>query len=149
MIIKRYSNIDWAGDNVIRKSMSKYIFILNREPVKWYLKYKSKINFLIKAKYVVLTMAVKEVIWLWFLLTKLNLLLPSNQYAKIKVAKKIRDAKKIKANFKDQEKEDNEDMASKTILIDFFTSLEAISLKGNNQRSIVFIHNLIYHAQMK
>lgn len=36
LIIKSYFDSDWAGDYSTRKSISRYIFILNGEPVSWY-----------------------------------------------------------------------------------------------------------------
>lgn len=61
-----------------------------------------------EVEYVVLTLVTKKVMWLQLLLIELGLLLPSNQYAKIKVTEKSRGIREIKANFKDQEEEDNE-----------------------------------------
>lgn len=38
LIIKEYSNSDLAGDHITRKSISRYIFMLNRGSVNWYSK---------------------------------------------------------------------------------------------------------------
>lgn len=58
--------------------------------------------------------------------------------------KESRGAREIKANFKDQEKEDNKNIALKTTLIDLF-----ISHKDDNQRSITLIYNNVYYASIK
>lgn len=83
------------------------------------------------------------------MLTKLDLLFPNNQYAEIKVAEKNRGAKKIKANFRNKEEEDNKSMVLKATLIYLSTSCKAISLKSDYQELIIVIHNLVYHAQTK
>ncbi len=94
LTIKRYSNSDWASDHTTRKSMSGYIFMLNGGLVSWCLKRQSIVAFFsTKVEYVALTLASKETTWLQLLLTKLDLLLPNNQYVKIKIAKGSKDAK--------------------------------------------------------
>lgn len=108
LIIKRYSDSNWASDHATRILTSRYIFIFNRRPIRLSSKHQSTVAFsLTKAKYVALILAAKKTTWLWLLLIKLGLLLPTNYYAEIKVTEKSRGAKEIKANFKDKEKEDN------------------------------------------
>lgn len=83
--------------------------------------------------------------WLCLLLTKLGLLLSSNQYTKIKLIKKSTSIRKIMTNFKDQEKEeDNEGITLNVTSID-----SSILLKGNNQRLITIIYNPFYYTQIK
>ncbi len=133
LIIKGYFDSDWAGDHATRKSTSGYIFILNGGPVSWCSKRQSTVALsLTEAEYVVLTLASKETTWLRLLLTELGLLLLNHQYVKIKVAEGSRGAKEIKVNLKDQEKENNRSMASKTTSTYSSTSCKAISLKGDN-----------------
>lgn len=82
--------------------MSRYIFMFNGGPVNWYSKYQFIIAFFkIKAEYVMLTLAAKKTMWLWLLLMELGLLLPNNQYTKIKVIKGNISVEKIKTNFRD------------------------------------------------
>ena len=102
-----------------------------------------------EAEYVVLILALKEAIWLQLLLIELGLLLLNNQYAKIKVAEGNKSAKKIKANLKSQEEEDNKEMALKAAVIHLSTSIKTISLKSDNQGLIALAHNLVYYTQTK
>ncbi len=147
LIIKGYSDSDWAGDHATRKSTSGYIFILNRGPVSWCSKRQSTVTLLsIEAKYVALTLVSKEATWLRLLLTELGLPLSNDQYAKIKVVEGSRGAKEIKANIRDQEEEDNRSMALKATSTHPSTSRKVISLKGDNQGSIALAHNPVYHA---
>lgn len=78
------------------------------------------------------------------MLIKPGLQLFSNQYAKNKFMKRSKSTQKIKANFKDQEEEDNKGIAFSITLIHFSTSLKAISIKDNNLRSITLAHILVY-----
>lgn len=57
-----------------------------------------------------LTLASKEPTWLRLLLTELGLLLPSDQYAEIKVVEGSTGAAEIKANLRDQEEEEHKGM---------------------------------------
>ena len=110
--------------------MSGYIFILNRRPVSWCLKRQSTVALSsTEAEYVILILALKEATWLRLLLIELDLQLPEDQYAEIKVAKRSKGAKKIKANLRSQEEKDNKGMASKFISINSSTSIKAIQLK--------------------
>lgn len=145
LIIKGYFNSDWPGDHYNRKSMSRYIFILNSGLVSWCLKLQSIVVFFsTEAEYVVLILEVKKVTWLQFLLTELNLLLPDDQYAEIKVVEGNIGIAEIKANLRDQEKKEVVAIISKKHLK---LSIEpSISLKGDNQESITLIHNLVYHT---
>lgn len=55
--------------------------------------------------------------------------------------KESKDVKEIKAKLRDQEEEEDNSIASKA------TSIHPlISLKDDNQRSIILAHNPIYHA---
>lgn len=103
----------------------------------------------IETKYVALILVSKKAIWLQLLLTKLGLLLLSDQYTEIKVIEGSKGAKEIKANLKGQKEEDNRGIASKTTLIYLFTSPKAILLKDDNQRSIVLTYNPVYHTWTK
>lgn len=38
LIIKSYFDSDWMGDNVTKKSISRFVFMLNGERVSWYSK---------------------------------------------------------------------------------------------------------------
>lgn len=61
LIIKIYSNSDWAGSHIIRMSRSGYIFILNSESVSSCSKYQAKVALSsIDVKYVALILVVKE-----------------------------------------------------------------------------------------
>lgn len=60
--------------------------------------------------------------------------------------KRSKSAREIKANFKDQEEEDNKSIAS---VIHFSISLKAISVKGDNLRLITLAYNPVYYAQTK
>lgn len=79
------------------------------------------------------------------MLIELDLLLYNNQYAEIKFTEKSISIKKIKANLRDPEKEEeNKDMTLNTASIK-----PSISLKSNNQESIALAYNPIYHAPIK
>lgn len=64
----------------------------------------------------VLILVAKEIAWLQPLLIELGLLLPTDQYTKIKIIEGSRGVKKIKVNLKDQ-KEKNDGMVSKATSI--------------------------------
>ena len=86
LIIKGYSDSDWAGDHATRKLTSGFVFMLNGGPVSWYAKRQATVALSsTEAEYVALTLAAKEATWLRLLLTKLGLLKASDQYAEIKV----------------------------------------------------------------
>lgn len=86
LIIKGYSNSNWSDDYRTKKSISGFIFLLNSDPVSWYLKRQAIVALLLtKAKYIALTITTKNVTWLRLLLTKIGLLDRNGQYAKIKV----------------------------------------------------------------
>ena len=142
LIIKGYSDSDWAGDHTTRKSMSGYIFMLNGGPVSWCSKCQSTVALSsTEAEYVTLTLASKEAAWLRLLLTELGLLLPDDQYAEIKVVEESTVAAEIKANLREQEEEIVVTKPSKEHV--------PISLKGDNQGSIALAHNHVYHARTK
>lgn len=61
LIIKGYSDSNWAGDHVTKKSTSGFIFMLNGCPVSWCSKRQATVALLsTKVEYVALTLAVKE-----------------------------------------------------------------------------------------
>ena len=75
LVIKGYSDSDWAGDYATRKSTSGFIFMLNGGPVSWCSKRQATVALSsTEAEYVALTLAAKEATWLRLLLTKLSLL---------------------------------------------------------------------------
>lgn len=124
--------------------------MLNRGSVSWCLKYQSMVALSsTEVEYVALMVVLKKAMWLRLLLIELGLLLPNNQYTEIKVIKENKGIKKIKANLRDQEEENNERIVLKVTLIDFSTLCKAISLKDNNQGLITLIHNSVYYAQTK
>ena len=60
-----YSDADWAGDLSDRKSTSGYVFILSGGPVSWSSRKQKCVAFsTAEAKYVALSAAVQECIWL-------------------------------------------------------------------------------------
>lgn len=80
-------------------------------------------------------------------MTKLNLLLPDNQYTEIRVVEGSTGIAEIKANLWDQKKEEIIAMASEK---HHKLSIEpSISLKVDNQGSIALAHNPVYYAQTK
>ena len=78
LIIKGYSDSDWASDHSTRKSTSGYIFMLNGGPVSWCLKRQTVALSSTEAVYVALTLVSKVATWLRPLLTELGLLLPED-----------------------------------------------------------------------
>ncbi len=75
LIIKSFSNSDWAGDHASRKSTSGFVFMLNGGPVSWCSKKQATVALsLTEAKYMTLTLATKEVAWMRLLLTEISLL---------------------------------------------------------------------------
>lgn len=87
LIIKCYSNLDCVGDNTIRKSILRSIFILNGGLVSWCFKKQATITLsLIEVKYMALTFTAKEAIWIRLLLTEVRLLDRKGQYTEIKIA---------------------------------------------------------------
>lgn len=159
LIIKRHSNSDWIGDHTLKKSNSRFIFILNRDLVSWSSKKQATIALSsIKAKYVALTFTTKEVIWMRLLFIEIGLLNIEGLYIKIKVLKDSKRAEQIKANIVRQEGE----------VLSFFTNITSptsptntmssislmqapipISLKRDNQGSIALAHNLVFHSHIK
>lgn len=79
-----YSDSDWAGDVVGRKSTSGFIFMMNNGPVSWCAKKQSTVALSsTEAEYIALTLAAKEATWLRLLMTELGLLGIDNQLTKI------------------------------------------------------------------
>ena len=106
LTIKRYSDSDWAGDQVIRKLIFNFVFMLNRVHVNWYAKKKAIVTLSsIKAEYIALTLMSKEATWLRLLLIKLGLLKVSNKYVEIKVIPGSTGTEQILANIKGQKEE--------------------------------------------
>ena len=81
-----YSDSDWAGDHADWKPTSRFIFILNGGSISYTSKKQTVVALLsTEAKYVALSLAAREDIWLRLLLTELGLLTPNNQFAKIHI----------------------------------------------------------------
>lgn len=75
LFIEGYSNFDQTGDKKSRKLSLSFIFMLNGELVSWYSKRQPIVALSsIETEYIALILAVKDVIWLQLLLTKLGLL---------------------------------------------------------------------------
>jgi len=68
-----YSDSDWAGDKMDRKSMSGFIAMLNGGPVVWGLKKQASTSLLsTEAEFIALMSATQELIWLKGLLSFIN-----------------------------------------------------------------------------
>lgn len=75
LLIERYSDFDWADKKNSRKSISDFIYILNKGLVSWCLKKQAIIGLLFtKTEYIALTLVAKETTWLCLLFTKFGLL---------------------------------------------------------------------------
>lgn len=86
LAIESYSEPDWAGDKESRKPTSRYIFMLNEEPVSWCSKRQPTVALSsIQAQYIALTLETKEATWLRLLLTELGLLEADDHHAEINV----------------------------------------------------------------
>lgn len=89
VIVKGYSDFKLAGNKNNCKSTLSFIFMLNGSLVSSCLKRQSLVAlFLIKLKYIALTLVAKEVNWLLLLPIKSELLKSNNQYVKINVKKR-------------------------------------------------------------
>ncbi len=61
LIIKGFSDSDWASDHASRKSTSGFVFMLNGGPVSWYSKRQATVALSSReAEYVALILAAKE-----------------------------------------------------------------------------------------
>ena len=68
-----YSDSDWAGDIVTRRSTSGYVFQLGQSTISWCSKRQHTVaKFSTKAEYVALSIASQEVFWLRRLLSDLK-----------------------------------------------------------------------------
>lgn len=133
--IEGYLNSDWASDKESQMSISGFIFILSGGPMSWCSKRLSTIAlFFKKAEYPTPTLAAKKATWLCLLLTKLKVLEMYQQHAKIKVSNKNSFMQAINNDF-DSLKASNGD----------FT----VSTKGNSQKSLALVYNLIFYAKTK
>lgn len=84
MEIIGYSDADWSGNRIGRKSTFGYIFMMNGGPVSWASKKQTTVALSsTEAEYIALTQATKKATWLQLLMTKLELLGVDNQHAKI------------------------------------------------------------------
>lgn len=129
------------------------IFILNSVSVSWCFKKQAIIDFSsTEAKYVAMTLAMKEVTWLRLLLTKVGLLDKDNKYAEIKMTKSL-GMKQIMANIARIKKEvllrTLTSIATLTVPINpaltNFHLLISLFLKCNNQRFIALAHNHVFY----
>ena len=79
LLIEGYFDSEWAVNKKSQKSNLSYIFIFNGEMVRWYVKRQTTISLsFIKIKYITLTLAAKEVIWLQLLFKYLTSYNPTN-----------------------------------------------------------------------
>ncbi len=71
--LKDYTNLNWAEDQNIRRSISKYAFNVNNEIINWFSKRQSIVTlFICEIKYTKQTLAVKKIIWLRNLMIQLT-----------------------------------------------------------------------------
>ena len=106
LIIKGYSDSDWASDYATKKSTSGLIFMLNGRPVSWCSKKQAMVVLSsTEAEYVALTFAAKEAARMRLLLTEVGLLDKESQYAEIKVIQGSKKTEQIKADVARQEGE--------------------------------------------
>lgn len=156
LIIKGYSDSDWAGDHATRKSSSGFIFMLNGGLVSWCSKRQATVALSqTEAEYVALTFAAKEATWLRLLLIEIGLLDEEGQYAVIKVTQGSIGAEQIQADAAGQmggapsmNLTSNAAPAPLPSLTNNNSSA-SLSLKGDNQGSIAFAHNPVFHARTK
>lgn len=91
-----YSDFYWVGDHINRKSILRFVFVLNRGFISYALKKQAVVNLSsTKMEYVALSLAAQKAMWLQLLLTKLRLLTPSKQFAKVYVYKNNKCAEAI------------------------------------------------------
>ncbi len=156
LIVKSYSDSDWAGDHATRKSTSGFIFMLNGEAVSWCSKRQATVAMSsTNAEYVALILAAKKATWLRLLLTEIGLLNKEDQYAEIKVAQVSKEEEQIKADVEWQEEEELSMTLTSKIAPTALATLSpltsndsslGVSLKEDNQGSIAFAHNPVFHA---
>lgn len=140
--VEGYSDSNWAEDKESQKSILGFIFMLNGGLVSWCLKRQPTVTFSsIKAKYIALTLAVKEATWLQLLLIKLGFLQPDQQHTLIKVSEGNTCLQGIHQNFSIA---CGEKSKSRTVDGDII-----ISLKGDNQGPIALTHNPVFHSKTK
>ena len=73
LILEGYSDADWAGDVLDRKSTSAYLFMLGGAPISWMSKKQATIALSsTEAEYLATTQAAKEALWLRSLLADLG-----------------------------------------------------------------------------
>ncbi len=177
LIIKDYSDSDWAGDHATKKSTSGFIFMLNGGPVSWCSKSQATVALSsTQAECVALSFATKETTWMRLLLTEVGLLDKEGQYAVIKVIQVSKGTEQIKADNSWQEGEalsspltsnaalaSNDDLFLSPTLLSSLSQasnnlgnsslasndLTPLSLKGDNQGSITLAHNSVFHAHTK
>ena len=114
-----YSDSDWAGEKLTRKSTSGFIFMLNGGPVSWASKRQSVVALSsTEAEYIALTQAAKEATWFRLLLTELRLTVPNGQITEIHIYQG--------GELKNQ-----------------------IKLKGDNQSAIALANNPVFHDRSK
>ena len=73
-VLQGYSDADWAGDEITRKSMSGYIFQLGGSPISWASKKQTVVALsTTEAEYIALSLATQEAVWLRNLLSDIYL----------------------------------------------------------------------------
>lgn len=114
LTIRGYSDSNWTGNHVTRKSILGFIFILNDRSINWCSKCQTTIVLLLtEVEYIALILVSKKRMWMRLLLIALGLLYCVEEYAKIKVTKGSIGVSKIKSSLSDQEEEELKRMASK------------------------------------
>lgn len=97
-----------------------------------------------EAEYIALTLAAKKATWLRLLLTELGLLQPGEQHAVIKISERNTCAQAIHQDLD----RDNACGGEEKPTTEPATSI-TIPPKGDNQGSIAFGHNPVFHARTK
>lgn len=139
LLVEGYSDSDWARDNKSRKSISSFIFMLNKGPISSSSKSQPIVALSsTQAEYIALTLATKQATWLRLLLTKLGLLQLNEQYALIKVSQNNTCTQRIYENLSIAY--GKEETNVREIII---------PLKSNNQESIVLAHNPVFYFRIK
>ena len=140
LLVKGYSDSDWAGEKESRKLTFSFIFMLNGGPVSRCSKRQPKVALSSsEAEYITLTLADKKATWHKLLQTELGVLKPDQQDALIKVSQNNISVQSIQRELRDEGEGRNE-------LTGRSESGIVVPLKGDNQGSIALAHNLVFHS---